>query len=151
MVHTYHGAPICWDLTKQTINALSTCEAEHIAATSAAQQTTWIRRILQDIQMNTTSPTTFFIDNQSAILIAKNKGPTNRRKFIDLRHHYLIHQARTKTIHITHISSAKMLADILTKPLGHLQIRSLATRLHIIPHPPKTPTNADSASETGGM
>ena len=51
IVHLFNGAPISWSSAKQTINALSTCEAEYIAATAAVQQTQWLRRLLADINM----------------------------------------------------------------------------------------------------
>ena len=131
MVHLYNSTPVCWGSMKQTITALSTCEAEYIAATAAAQQTTWIRRILQDVNILPPSPTPFRIDIQSAIRVAKNSGPTKRRKFIDLRHHYLAHQTTVKAIDIKHISTKEMLADILTKPLTPAPFTTVTRQLQV--------------------
>ena len=103
MIHLYNGTPICWGSLKQSITALSKCEAEYIAATSAAQQTTWIRGMLNDIDMLPPKATPFHIDTQSAIRVAKNSGRTKRGKFIDHRHHYLSHQTRANAISIRHI------------------------------------------------
>ena len=62
-------------------------------------------------------PTPLFMDNQSAIRVARNTGPTKRRKFIDLQHHFLSHHTRKSTIVLKHFPGADMFADIFTKPL----------------------------------
>ena len=41
--------PIAWGSNKQTSVALSTCEAEYVAAHSAAREATWIRFLLHEI------------------------------------------------------------------------------------------------------
>ena len=82
----YNGEPISWTSSKQTIHVLSTC---HIEATTVAQQTLWVRRLLADMRMLPNAATPIYIDNMATIRIAKNTGPTKRRKYIDLRHHFL--------------------------------------------------------------
>ena len=41
--------PISWNSQKQKVVALSSCEAEYIAASTAACQAVWLRRLLADL------------------------------------------------------------------------------------------------------
>jgi hypothetical protein len=43
------GAPIAWGFNKQPIVALSTCEAEYVAAFDAAREAIWLRNLLAEI------------------------------------------------------------------------------------------------------
>ncbi|GKC52442.1 uncharacterized mitochondrial protein-like protein [Tanacetum coccineum] len=45
-------SPITWCSQKQTIVALSSCEAEFMAATAAACQSIWLRKILAEVKEN---------------------------------------------------------------------------------------------------
>ena len=117
-VHLLYKSPIIWKSNKQQIQAHSTCEAEYISGTTAAQYTNWIRRMLFELHiLDPKTPTPFYIDNEAAIKIATNQAPTRKRKFIHLRYHYLRDRVQTKNIAIKHIDSANMIADIFTKPL----------------------------------
>ena len=51
---------------KQSIKALSMCEAEYIAVTAAVQQTAWLRRTLQDIRMLSPHPSSWINSLQFA-------------------------------------------------------------------------------------
>ena len=51
------GAPIAWGSNKQPIVALSTCEAEYIAASDAAREATWLRNLLAELDPTGTSAT----------------------------------------------------------------------------------------------
>ena len=43
------GAPIAWQSLKQKMVALSTCEAEYVAAATAACQVVWMRLLLTEL------------------------------------------------------------------------------------------------------
>ena len=97
-VHLNNGAPIAWSSGKQSLHALSTCETEYIAATTAVQTTQWLRRILKEALLLPNTPTPVFVDSKRAIAVAKNVAATRKRKFIDLRHHFLREQIKNATI-----------------------------------------------------
>ena len=52
--------------------ALSTTEAEYVAATSAGQEILWLRNLLTEFGYKLSSPSTLHIDNRSALSVAKN-------------------------------------------------------------------------------
>ncbi|PNX70600.1 type I inositol 145-trisphosphate 5-phosphatase 12-like protein [Trifolium pratense] len=78
---------ISWSSKKQPVVALSTAEAEYIAATSCATQTVWLRRILEVMHHKQDSPTEILCDNKSAIALSKNPVFHGRSKHIDIRFH----------------------------------------------------------------
>ena len=53
---------ISWSSKKQATVALSSAEAEYVAATSAACEAIWLRRILGDLQVKIERPTALFGD-----------------------------------------------------------------------------------------
>ena len=135
VVHNYHRTPISWNSRKQNVVALSTAEAEYIAATAATRHTTWLRRLLHDTHMGSNDRTPHHIDSRSAILIASNKAPTKQRKYIDIRHLHLQHHVNTEAIAFQRVPTQGMLADIFTKPLHCERFQELRTALNITPRP----------------
>ncbi|CDF38072.1 unnamed protein product [Chondrus crispus] len=123
--HTMGHSPIAWTSTPQDVVALSTCEAEYIAASHAAQQKIWLRRLLQDMQHPQKHPTPIFIDNESTIQIAENSAPTRRRKLIDVRHHHLQHHIQSANIATEHIPTVHNPADLFTEALGPIRFKEL--------------------------
>lgn len=117
------GSAIAWKTKKQESVALSTCEAEYYAMSEAAQEATYLRRILNFLQVNISQPTTIYIDNRSAIALAKNPTQHTRAKHIDIKFHYNREVQEKGIVIFTPIASADNLADILTKPTSrqHLE------------------------------
>ena len=62
---------ISWASRLQTVHALSTTEAEYISATSAAQEMLWLRNLFTEFGYPC-DKLPLFMDNQSAIQVAKN-------------------------------------------------------------------------------
>ena len=58
-----------------------------------------------------------FVDNMSAISIAKNPVLHSRTKHIDIRFHFLRDNHERGHIDLIHVPSKRQTADILTKPL----------------------------------
>jgi len=65
----------------------------------------------------------------------KKNAPTRRRKYTGIRHHYLYDHLDRQTIHIQHIASKHMLADLFTKPLGRQRYLQLRDQLNICAPP----------------
>ncbi|CAJ2651499.1 unnamed protein product [Trifolium pratense] len=61
-----------WMSQKQPIVTLSTCEAEYVEATSCVCHAIWLRNLLKELSLPQKEPTKIFVDNKSAIALAKN-------------------------------------------------------------------------------
>ena len=57
-------APILWLSLKQKVVVLSTCEAEYVAAATAACQVVWLRRLLGELTGAEAHPPALTVDNQ---------------------------------------------------------------------------------------
>jgi hypothetical protein len=78
-----------WISKKQSIVTLSSCEAEYVAANSAVCHSIWLRNMLKYLGFPQENPTEIYIDNRSAIALAKNPVYHERSKNIDTRHHFI--------------------------------------------------------------
>ena len=91
------GMTIKWSSQKQSIVALSSCEAEYIAATGAACQALWMKRLISDLKHEEHKGVKLMVDNQSAITLSKNPVHHNRTKHIDTRYHFIRQCIKTRT------------------------------------------------------
>ena len=118
------SAPISWLSLKQKVVALSTCEAEYVAAATVACQVVWRHRLLGELTGAKTHPPALMVDNQPAIALAKNPVLHDRSKHIDVK------STSSETVNggqivIEFVETSRQLADVLTKPLGHLRLTKL--------------------------
>ena len=81
------NGPVSWCSRKQPITAMSTTEAEYIAAAEAAKQAIWIRHFLAAIRKHPKQPTQLGIDNQGTLSLASNPVNHLRSKHIRIRYH----------------------------------------------------------------
>jgi hypothetical protein len=112
------GNPITWQAAKQRVVALSSCEAEYVAAAIAVCQAVWLARLLTDMIGIESGAPELLVDNQSAIALSKNPVLHERSKHIGVRYHYLYECVDEGRIIIDYIATEEQLVDILTKALG---------------------------------
>lgn len=117
-VFMVNGATVCWSSRKQSLVALSTCEAEFVALSEACRAASWIRRLLIDMKQNVPDGTTIYEDNQSCLsLIKEEQRLSERSKHIDTRFHFVKDFVKKGIVSCTYCPTEDMLADILTKAL----------------------------------
>jgi hypothetical protein len=109
-------SPISWQSAKQKVVALSSCEAEYIAAATTACQAVWLARLLTEIKNSGTSRPLLRVDNKSTILLVKNPVHHDRSKYIDTRFHLIREYANSGQIEVKFIRTEEQLGDILAKP-----------------------------------
>jgi hypothetical protein len=63
---------VSWQSIKQQVVALSSCEAEYIAASTALTQALWLVRLLSDLLIKDTRAVELRVDSKSALALAKN-------------------------------------------------------------------------------
>jgi len=106
-----------WSTKKQHTVAMSTAEAEYVAAASYCAQLLWMRQQLKDSGIDT-GCIPIFCDNTSAINIAKNPCQHEKTKHIDIHHHFLRDNVEKGLISMNFCATNKQIADIFTKALG---------------------------------
>ena len=106
-----------WSTKKQSIVALSTCEAKYVAVTTNACQSDWLNNIMTQISFNLDVPIKIYVDNVYAINLAKNLVFHQRSKHIDIRYHFLRNQVGKNMIKLEYCISEDQIVDILTNPL----------------------------------
>jgi hypothetical protein len=116
------GGAVSWSSRLQPVVSLSTTEAEYIAAVEAGKEIIWMRNLLTEFGFNFTSPSPLFIDNNSAVTVAKNPEHHGRMKHLDLRFHWLRDTVEAGHISPIHIPTTSQAADIFTKPLKRQKI-----------------------------
>ena len=108
---------ISWFSKKQNFVALSTAEAEYVAAGSCCAQILWIKRQLEDYGI-TLDKTPIRCDNTSAINLTKNPIQHSRTKHIEIRYHFIREHVANDEICLDYVNTEEQLADIFTKPLN---------------------------------
>lgn len=116
-VLTLNGGPIAWASRLQKCTALSTTEAEYVAASSTAKDVIWLRQLLGDIGHRQNKPTPVWCDNQSAVRLVRNPEYHQRTKHIDVKYHHIRGLQEAGVIDVGHIRTAEQLADPFTKGL----------------------------------
>ena len=111
------GGSVLWSAKKQPMVALSTVEAEYMAASNATKEAIWLRVLLEDLGYPQPNATVIRVDNQGCIALARNPVAHSRAKHIDIRHHFLRERVEMKEVDLRYCSTKNMLADIFTKPL----------------------------------
>ncbi|GAB2277331.1 hypothetical protein Dimus_039228 [Dionaea muscipula] len=120
-----------WVSKKQLIVALSSTESEYIAAASCVSHVLWLRQLLLEMRLCQELPTNVFVDNQSAIAVAKNPVYHDRSKHIDVRFHFLREAIAREDVELVFVRTEFQAADILTKPLGFQAFSKLRALLGV--------------------
>ncbi|CAM8988876.1 unnamed protein product [Rhodiola kirilowii] len=107
---------ISWGSKKQSSIALSTAEAEYIAAAACCAQLLWIKQQLSDYGVHLEC-VSILCDNTSAINISKNPVQFSRTKHIEIRYHFLRDCVEKGTIAMEYCRTEEQIVDIFTKAL----------------------------------
>ena len=114
----FDGGAVSWASKKQELITLSTAETEFVAATHAAKEAIWLRKLLGDIYPNyKDAPTPFHCDNQAAQTLILDDNYHARTKHLDQRFLFIREVAERKQIKILYCPTEDMVADVLTKAL----------------------------------
>ena len=74
---------------KQSILALSTCEAEYVVASSSVCEAIWLKNLLKEFDHPQEEAIIIYVDNKFAIGLSKILVQHGRSKHIDMKYHFL--------------------------------------------------------------
>lgn len=111
------SGPISWCSQRQKTVALSTTEAEYIAASESLRELIWLQVLMTEIAPSPRNLPLLMVDNQSAIKLTKNPELHKRSKHIDIRHHFIREKYSQGSFVLSYIDTENQIADVLTKAL----------------------------------
>ena len=116
---TLSGGPITWCSKKKDCIALSTMEAECVACSIATHEVIWLRSFLQDLNLTpkVDDPIELLCDNTAAIQFAKDPKFHRKTKHIKRHYHFVRDAIKSNEMAIKYISTNKMIANPLSKPI----------------------------------
>nr|KYP41500.1 Copia protein [Cajanus cajan] len=129
--HFIGSALVSWHSKKQNSVALSTAEAEYVAAGSWCAQILWMKQQLSDFGLSL-DHIPIKCDNNSAINLSKNPVLHSRTKHIEIRHHFLRDCVQKGDCVLEFVETKNQLADIFTKSLPKENFSSIRQELGIL-------------------
>lgn len=103
-------SPISWKSKKQSTISRNSCEADYRAMAATASETTWLVRLLTELEVLNLQPVMLHCDNQSAIHIGKNPAFHEWTKHIELDCHFTRDKVLEGLITLTYTPTAEQLA-----------------------------------------
>ena len=121
---------------KQTHVARSSTKPEYCALADTAFELLWLRWLLKNLGVSTSSATPLYCDNQCTIHISHNDVFHEQTKHIEIDCHfiryYLVHDA----LKLFLVSSKDQLVDIFTKSHPKGCLHDLVDNLQLVSHLP---------------
>ncbi|GKE93370.1 hypothetical protein Tco_1574465 [Tanacetum coccineum] len=120
--YLYAGGAVSWQSRLQKCVALSTIEAEYMAATEACKELLWLKRFLQELGFKQ-QRYAVLCDNQSAIHLAKNSMFHKRTKHIDIRYHWIRDAIEDGMFELNKVHTDDNAFDMLTKAVAREKLK----------------------------
>ena len=111
-------------------SALSSCEAEIVAASEATKEAIYVKSFLSELGLHDEdAPVSMECDNQAAIDTAYNPENHDRMKHVDRRHFFVREKIEDGELVVPYVRSEANLADFFTKPLSGARFFELRDRI----------------------
>ena len=115
--------------------ALSSTEAEYMAASLAACKAIWMRKILAGLFRLHLGPTVIYCDKQSCIKLSANPVFHDRSKHIDIRYHHIRDCVQRRIMMLSYVPTEDQDVDILTKALTKSKFEFHRGRIGVADNP----------------
>jgi len=125
------STPISWKSEKQRTVARSSTEAEYKALADGTAEILWIRSLLAELRISTSSMTMLWCDNLGANFLSANLVFHARTKHVEVDYHFVHDCVVKREIQVRFISSKDQLADVLTKPLLPVSFAYFRSKLRV--------------------
>jgi hypothetical protein len=114
---------ISWISKLQKVVALSTTEAEYVAAIEASKYMIWLQSFMEELGKKQEN-SRLYCDNESAIHLAKKSAFHSNTKDIQLRYHFIRSTLEDGHLKLEKIHTSHNPADMLTKGVTREKLSS---------------------------
>jgi len=109
------NASVCYSSKRQHCIALSSTEAEIIAASAAACEIVYLRGLLAEMGVPQTAPTVLYVDNQGAVELSKDAKTCHRSRHVLRRFFKVRELVHSGEVVVKWVDTNANKADLLTK------------------------------------
>ena len=128
------SAAISWGSKRQVSIALSSCEAEIMAASEAAKEAVYLKRFAEELgAAHSDDPLELFEDNKGARDLAYNPEHHSRTKHIDRRHFYIRELVELGELVVPYVKTDDNMADFFTKALPAKRFYAMRNKIMNVP------------------
>nr|GEV15930.1 retrotransposon protein, putative, Ty1-copia subclass [Tanacetum cinerariifolium] len=134
-VFVLNGGVVDWKITKHSIFATSSTDAEYIAAFDASKEVVWINKFISGLGIVPTieEPISMYSDNTGATAMAKDDGVTKGARYFRPKVHYLRETIKLGDVKIEKIDTDDNLVDLFTKVLAFPKHSELTRNIGLLP------------------
>lgn len=125
------NGPVIFRSIQQSIVALSTTQAEFIAASDTVKEVLWLKSIMSELQIRYSKPK-LRSDSQTAINLIKNPAFHKRTKHIDIKYQFIKQCYHENQFKLEFVPTEEQLADYLTKALPRDKHRELIQKCNMM-------------------
>ncbi|GKA90105.1 hypothetical protein Tco_0811917 [Tanacetum coccineum] len=116
-VFTLSGGTVSWVSKLQSVVAMSTTEAEYVAAAQASKEAVWLKMLLEELG-HKQEKITLFCDNQSALYLARNPAFHSKTKHIRVQYYFVHEKVEEGTVDMQKIHTDDNVVDYLMKAIN---------------------------------
>ena len=127
----FHNNPISLTTKKHPVVAQSTTKAEFIAINKCAKQLCCMSNLITLLKIKIKVPI-IYNNNAGAVIITKDAQLNPNTKHIKMWFQYICQLVAMKVMKIWQVWTVDMIAVVLTKPLGKLNLLKSFKQLHLI-------------------
>jgi hypothetical protein len=91
----------------------------------------WIRSLLAELRISTSSMTTLWCDNLGATFLSANLVFHARTKHVEVDYHFVHDRVAKRESQVWFISSKDQVVDVLTKPLPPVSFAYFRSKLRV--------------------
>jgi len=113
----FGNATVGYGSKRQQSIALSSTEAEIMAASRTALEVMFYRGVLRDLGVDVSEPTVVRVDNRSALALAQDRRSCHRSRHILRRYLKIRELVSEQHIRVEYVNTTENAADLLTKAL----------------------------------
>ena len=124
---------ISWSSKRKPVVSRSSVEAECQGVANAVSETTWLRKLLLEMDIPIPKATIVYYDNISAIYLSSNPVQHQCTKHVEIDIHFVREKVALGQVKVLHVPSARQLADIFTKGLPSSLFLDFRYSLSVLP------------------